>query len=324
MLFVCIAIISITGQGDDMNKDLKKTDAEWKEILTPEVYNITRKKGTERAFTGKYYDHKENGVYTCICCGKELFSSDNKYDSGCGWPSYWKALDNEAVGEQPDNSNDMKRTEIICTNCGAHLGHVFHDGPKPTGLRYCVNSASLNFVGENIPTNTMETATFGTGCFWCTEALFESIDGVQDVKAGYMGGETENPEYKQVCSGTTGHAEVAQISFDPKKISYQELLEIFWQVHDPTSLNKQGADEGTQYRSAIFYHGDDQKEQAVASMKESRKAFDREIVTEITEASKFYEAEDYHQDYYKNNTNAPYCRSVIAPKLKKFADKRKK
>lgn len=176
----------------------------------------------------------------------------------------------------------------------------------------------------------LETATFGTGCFWCTEAIFESLKGVNKVESGYSGGSVKNPTYKAVCAGTTGHAEVVQVTYDPSQITFVELLEVFWQTHDPTTLNKQGYDEGTQYRSAIFYHSDEQKNLAeeYKARLDNEGAFDNPIVTEITKFDVFYSAEQYHQDYYEQNANQGYCRAVIAPKMEKFkkafADKIKK
>jgi peptide-methionine (S)-S-oxide reductase len=166
-----------------------------------------------------------------------------------------------------------------------------------------------------------DTATFATGCFWCTEAVFEELNGVLKVTSGYSGGKVANPTYKQVCTGETGHAECVQVVYEPDKISYEELLEVFFEVHDPTSLNRQGADIGTQYRSAIFYHNADQKQKAEYYKNELDKsgAYDKPIVTEITPFTKFYPAEDYHQEYYENNKNTnPYCSIVIRPKLDKF------
>jgi peptide-methionine (S)-S-oxide reductase len=166
----------------------------------------------------------------------------------------------------------------------------------------------------------METATFGSGCFWCTEAIFLNVDGVVRVESGYTGGTVKNPTYREVCSGLTGHAEVIQLTYDPKVVTFDELLEIFWQTHDPTTLNKQGADEGTQYRSVVFYHNEDQKKLAEGYKKKLTdvKAFDAPIVTEISPATTFYKAEDYHQNYYNLNGSAPYCSFVIKPKLEKF------
>ena len=165
-----------------------------------------------------------------------------------------------------------------------------------------------------------ETATFGAGCFWCTEAVFELLAGVIDARSGYMGGQVKNPTYKQVCTGTTGHAEVTQVTFDPAKATYTELLDLFWRMHDPTTRNRQGADVGTQYRSAIFTHNDNQKVVAEKSKRDLDKSgtFKRPVVTEITPAATFYPAEDYHQDYFASNPDAGYCRLVIRPKLKKL------
>lgn len=163
-----------------------------------------------------------------------------------------------------------------------------------------------------------QKATFGGGCFWCTEAMLEDVEGILSVVSGYAGGHVKNPTYRQVCEGTTGHAEVVQVIFDPVKITYKRLLELFWRSHDPTSLNRQGADVGTQYRSTIIWHNEGQKTMAEASMKEAASLFSRPIVTKIEKIDIFYPAEDYHQDYFKNNPNAGYCNFVIRPKLKKF------
>ena len=169
---------------------------------------------------------------------------------------------------------------------------------------------------------TTEIATFGAGCFWCVEAVFQELNGVIKVESGYMGGKTPNPTYRDVCTGYTGHAEVTRVTFDPAKISYAELLEVLWTSHDPTTLNRQGADAGTQYRSAIFYHSPEQKAIAEKSKAEvATKIWDQPIVTEITPADTFYPAEDYHQDYFANNPDAGYCRIVIAPKVQKVREK---
>lgn len=165
-----------------------------------------------------------------------------------------------------------------------------------------------------------ETATFGNGCFWCTEAIFKSLKGVETVESGYSGGKIKNPTYREVCSGLTGHAEVIQITFDPSVITYDELLEVFWETHDPTTPNRQGADVGTQYRSAVFYHSDKQKEAAEKYKAELNKqnVYNKPVVTEITPFDKFYKAEDYHQNYYANNPTQGYCQMIIVPKLEKF------
>jgi peptide-methionine (S)-S-oxide reductase len=165
---------------------------------------------------------------------------------------------------------------------------------------------------------TSDVATFGAGCFWCVEAVLEQIDGVRDVVSGYMGGEVESPTYKQVSAGDTGHAEVVQVSFDPQKIAYRDLLGWFWKLHDPTTLNRQGNDVGPQYRSAIFYHSEEQRQAAEESKAEAARSFRSPVVTEITPAGTFYPAEDYHQEYYRENREQPYCRFVIQPKLQKL------
>ena len=172
---------------------------------------------------------------------------------------------------------------------------------------------------SEIDPNTLETATFGAGCFWCVEAVFERLDGVHAVVSGYMGGETENPTYREICTGQSGHAEVTQIHYDPAVIGFETLLDWLWRSHNPTTLNRQGADTGTQYRSAVFYHNEAQRQLAEASKKAAQSLFSDPIVTEITPASVFYPAEDYHQDYYRLNATAPYCQMVIAPKLRKLA-----
>lgn len=181
------------------------------------------------------------------------------------------------------------------------------------------NTENLPVTPVNVPPG-LEIATFGAGCFWCTEAIFQDLKGVTKVESGYSNGMVVKPTYRAVCTGETGHAEAVQITFDPKVISFAKLLEVFWQTHDPTTLNRQGADEGTQYRSAIFYHNDAQKQEAIAYKKklDEAKAFDSPIVTEITEFKNFYVAEDYHQDYFNLNGEQPYCRVVIKPKVDKF------
>lgn len=173
---------------------------------------------------------------------------------------------------------------------------------------------------DNTDKKNLETATFGAGCFWCVEAIFQDVKGVYSVKPGYTGGHVKNPSYKEVCTGNTGHAEVAQIKYDPNEVSFDKLLEIFWYTHDPTTLNKQGGDVGTQYRSAVFYHNEEQKNKANAykAKLEELKVYPDPIVTEITEFDVFYEAEDYHNDYYSNNPEQGYCKMVIKPKVEKF------
>lgn len=221
----------------------------------------------------------------------------------------------------------MQTMRMIFTSAIAGLATLFSCAQQ-SGKTADEKTATIKKVMENKATTSMtttpgktDTATFANGCFWCTEAIFEQLDGVISATSGYTGGQVENPTYKQVCTGETGHAECLQIVYDPAKISFDELLEVFWQTHDPTTLNRQGADVGTQYRSGVFYHNAEQKAKAEKYKAELDKsgAFDRPIVTEITPFSKFYAAEDYHQQYFENNENSnPYCKIVIRPKLDKF------
>ncbi len=272
--------------------------------LDPEVFRITQKEGTERAFCGTLLDNKKDGAYTCVVCDLPLFASENKFNSGTGWPSFYQGFDPEHIARVTDKSGGMVRTEIECARCGAHLGHVFDDGPPPTGERHCLNSASLVFVEKGQPLGKAaaepetETAYFAGGCFWGIEHYFQKGPGVIDAVSGYMQGDEENPTYKLVCADTSNHAETVKVVFDPKRVTYRRLLEAFFVMHDPTQLNRQGPDFGKQYRSGIWYASEDQKREAeayVAELKKSGKH--RGIVTQIDSAKKFWLAEDHHQDY---------------------------
>ncbi len=275
------------------------------EKLDEETYRITQKSGTEPAFCGTLLDNKKQGFYACVVCGLPLFSSDHKFDSGTGWPSFFQPYDPEHVSERPDNSYGMRRTEINCARCDSHLGHVFNDGPPPTGQRHCLNSASLTFVenGTEVPEASRpvktETAYFAAGCFWGVEHYFQMGPGVLEAVSGYQQGTTENPTYEQVLSKRTGHAESVKVVFDPNRISYDRLLEAFFTMHDPTQLNRQGPDIGEQYRSGIYYTSDAQRQAAEAKILKLQTSgrFSRPIVTEVEAAKTFYDAEDYHQDY---------------------------
>jgi len=286
--------------------------------LDPEAYRITQRAGTEPPFCGGLLAVKEPGVFVCVVCGLPLFSTEHKFDSGTGWPSFWREFDPEHVVRQPDFSHGMVRTEIRCARCGAHLGHVFQDGPPPTGERHCVNSAALRFYakGATLPPEsqpvTTEVAYFAGGCFWGLEHYFQQGPGVLDAQAGYMQGHVDHPTYEQVCSGTTGHAETVKVVYDPKRISYRRLLEAFFAMHDPTQLNRQGPDVGEQYRSGIWYVNEAQREQALAFIREleaSGRYRGKRIVTQVEPAKTFWPAEEYHQDYIAKTGRACHVRN---------------
>ncbi len=262
--------------------------------LSAEERNVIEDKGTERPYSGKYESYKEAGFYLCRRCGDLLYESGAKFDSGCGWPSF----DDEfpgAVKRGPDP--DGRRVEITCANCGGHLGHVFTgEGFTAKNTRHCVNSLSMKFI----PVVKTETAYFAGGCFWGVEHLFRQKPGVLGAVSGYMGGTTPNPNYEQVCSGATGHAETVRVIFEPDKVSYEELARLFFAIHDPTQLNRQGWDVGTQYRSAVFPVSEAQK-QTVEKLLSLLRDKGWEPVTTLENAGTFYPAEGYHQRYIENH-----------------------
>lgn len=282
-------------------KTISKDDSDWLKTLRPERYRILRQAGTEAPFTGELLAEKRDGWYVCHACGLPLFKSDAKFESHCGWPSFSEPSAYENIRTRIDKSHGTVRTEILCARCGGHLGHVFEDGPTATGLRYCVNSLSLDFKpGLPATPPKTDTAIFAAGCFWGVEKLFFETPGVLSTAVGYTGGTTPDPTYKQVCTGKTGHAEAVEVVFDPARIAYRELAKLFFESHDPTTPDRQGPDHGTQYRSAVFFR-DAEQEKAAKQVRDelvAAKTWTDPVVTEFVPAATFWKAEDYHQKWF--------------------------
>ena len=266
--------------------------------LTPQEERVIVSKGTETPFTGKYNDFFEKGLYICKRCGFSLFESNAKFKSECGWPSFDEQIPGAVISQR---DADGVRTENLCANCGAHLGHVFTgEGYTEKNIRFCINSISMDFIPNG------QLAIFSGGCFWGVQYYFKNVPGVISTTVGYTGGKTERPTYEQVCSGKTGHAEAIEVVFDPNKTSFENLAKLFFEIHDFTQLDRQGPDIGIQYRSGIFYLNDEQKETA-EKLVEILKQKGYDVKTEIKPAAAFWPAEQHHQNYYGKNGQSPYC-----------------
>ncbi len=289
--------------------------------LSPAEEAVILRKGTEPPYSGAYLDQKAAGIYICRACGAPLYTSKDKFNSGCGWPSFDDALP-KAVREQPDA--DGHRIEITCASCGGHLGHVFKgEGFTPKNPRHCVNSLSMRFVpGDDHPASSpasrnaedqseqppqpqkTATAIFAGGCFWGVEHILSLTPGVLDAESGYSGGSVPNPSYEQVCTGGTGHAEAVRVRYDPSKVSYEQLAKLFFELHDPTQRDRQGPDVGSQYRSVIFY-GDETEKKTAEKLIDLLRAKGYDVVTELLPATDFYPAEEYHQDFLAKHPGRP-------------------
>lgn len=305
-IIVFVFALSCNMTAQKQKTEQKKTNTMQLNKLTKEEKAVIINKGTEIPFTGMYNNHWKSGTYTCKQCDAPLYKSGDKFDGHCGWPSFDDEIAG-AVKRIPDA--DGRRTEIVCTNCGGHLGHVFlGEGFTDKNTRHCVNSVSLNFEPLKLNQTTSAKAYFAGGCFWGMEYFYAKTEGVISTSVGYMGGESSNPTYREVCSGTSGHYEVIEVVYDSTKVSYEELARLFFEIHDPTQTNGQGPDIGEQYLSVAFYSTEREKE-TLEKLIQLLKSNGYKIATRLEKVKPYWEAENYHQDYYEKNGKQPYCHS---------------
>lgn len=300
-IFIFILIITTMNALESLEKKIEKLSDEEKRVILH--------KGTERPFVGKYTDEKSRGIYTCKLCDAPLFDSSSKFDSRSGWPSFDDEIKG-AIKRIPDK--DGRRVEIVCSNCGAHLGHVFEgEGFTSKNTRHCVNSISLNLVKKPDTKNeNLSYAYFAGGCFWGVEYYLQKLSGVKEVTSGFMGGFVKNPSYYEVVRSNTGHLESVEVVYDESKISYEEIAKAFFEIHDPTQTNGQGPDIGEQYLSAIFVQNDKEREVA-EDLISKLEANGYRVATKIIKKSDFYPADESHQNYYDKKGSAPYCHGYV-------------
>ena len=300
-----------------MSDYTKPSKDELKRILTPQEFNVVCNAGTEPPFQNAFWNHHEAGIFVDVASGEPLFSSNDKFDSGTGWPSFTKPIGPDNIVEKTDREYGMLRTEVRSKHGDSHLGHVFRDGPKDSGgLRFCINSASLRFIpvdklesegyGRFLPLfPTTETVELAGGCFWGMQHILRKIPGVIHTDVGYAGGQVKNATYRN----HEGHAEAVHVEYDPRQLPFEQLLRWFFRMHDPTTKDRQGNDRGSSYRSAIFYHTEEQKKTAEAFIERlnEKGKWGAPIVTEVKKADQYWKAEEDHQDYLERLPQGYTC-----------------